>query len=684
MNRLNERQLAYVMLVAQIPVFMYLSGTFVFPMVAVIIGFGCFNKRFQLSLTNNQLAAGCVALIFLMYLVSTMSPVRAEHFTRNLRQFGLVTAQYFLAVQVLMLFVEQKLRLPKLYPIVSGITLMLIGDKVVNPAEYVVFQTSAIVYVGLFAMLLRARQSRRRSAVKHAAGARSLIVMLVLVALVSTASSRVMFVYHRQLDGALMRFVSPDSFDSGTYIDRDVILGDVAQQKAQGGSAVALRVFSDGAPGYMRGAIYDKYNHSRRTWINSMPEQLLSPQDSVKTADGDNRFYLSPLSPLDSFNEGLDAREVWPSKGAGNMVYTQLHTPFVDMDVPDARMDEHGALKIPKIEAGAKYTLHVDPSKADRELSDKMRAALLFLPEEIDDRIRKLANEIFEGATSREEKAQRIRQYFNEEYEYNVGIKIPKGEDPLIYFLLEKPPAHCELFASGAMILLRLGGIPCRYVTGFITIERNSVGGYWVSRGRHAHAWVESWDEEKGWIIVEATPLTGIPSGDSASRWSYYWDEMKFKLSQFKEALFSGGIISGLKTFAGQLAQRLWMWVKSGGIFVVIAIFSIFGLRRWRRGLVESKRESSFEGAEFRELLSGMDALVETRGIRRTPGETLTRFSLRLEEVENGQEFADTASWYRAYAKSRYNPASDQTADILTLNEGLAKIQSEAPVSPSI
>ena len=55
-------------------------------------------------------------------------------------------------------------------------------------------------------------------------------------------------------------------------------------------------------------------------------------------------------------------------------------------------------------------------------------------------------------------------------------------------------------------LLLRMGGIPARVATGF------SPGGFskrrdaWIVRDTDAHAWVEAWFDELGWVTYDPTP----------------------------------------------------------------------------------------------------------------------------------------------------------------------------------
>ena len=49
-------------------------------------------------------------------------------------------------------------------------------------------------------------------------------------------------------------------------------------------------------------------------------------------------------------------------------------------------------------------------------------------------------------------------------------------------------------------------GIPARYVTGFLPGEYNDVGGDYIVRESDAHAWVEVYFPDYGWITFDPTP----------------------------------------------------------------------------------------------------------------------------------------------------------------------------------
>ncbi len=78
------------------------------------------------------------------------------------------------------------------------------------------------------------------------------------------------------------------------------------------------------------------------------------------------------------------------------------------------------------------------------------------------------------------------------DYTLNLSGETLPGLDPIEQFLSMDRRGNCQYFASAMVLMLRSQGIPARLVVGFNTDEYNSVGGYYVARQLHAHAWVEA------------------------------------------------------------------------------------------------------------------------------------------------------------------------------------------------
>jgi len=72
-------------------------------------------------------------------------------------------------------------------------------------------------------------------------------------------------------------------------------------------------------------------------------------------------------------------------------------------------------------------------------------------------------------------------------------------------FWFDRKEGFCEHIASAFAVLMRGMDIPARIVTGYQGGERNNIDGFWIVRNSDAHAWVEVWIQDLGWIRVDPT-----------------------------------------------------------------------------------------------------------------------------------------------------------------------------------
>lgn len=87
----------------------------------------------------------------------------------------------------------------------------------------------------------------------------------------------------------------------------------------------------------------------------------------------------------------------------------------------------------------------------------------------------------------------------------------PFNKDVVDYFLFENGSGYCVHFASAAALMYRMYGIPARYVTGFVVEPKlfvSDANGNFTAKitDEYAHAWVEIFLKDYGWVPVEVTP----------------------------------------------------------------------------------------------------------------------------------------------------------------------------------
>ncbi len=105
-----------------------------------------------------------------------------------------------------------------------------------------------------------------------------------------------------------------------------------------------------------------------------------------------------------------------------------------------------------------------------------------------------------------------IRAYLNTNYQYNASApQPPEGADPIRYFLTESKQGYSVQFASAAVVIFRMFGLPARYVVGYAapqSLFTQQEDGNWhaILQDDNAHAWAEVYISGQGWTPMEMTP----------------------------------------------------------------------------------------------------------------------------------------------------------------------------------
>ena len=109
------------------------------------------------------------------------------------------------------------------------------------------------------------------------------------------------------------------------------------------------------------------------------------------------------------------------------------------------------------------------------------------------------------------EKVEMVKNYISNSKTYSLKTpKMPSGKDFATWFLNESDTGYCVHFATAGTLMLRVLGIPARYVTGYYaTAYANQTVTVTTD---NAHAWVEYYSDTAGWIPLECTPSSFQPA----------------------------------------------------------------------------------------------------------------------------------------------------------------------------
>ena len=256
-------------------------------------------------------------------------------------------------------------------------------------------------------------------------------------------------------------------------------------------------------------------------------------------------------------------------------------------------------------------------------------------------------------------------------------------EDPVDGFLFSTRAGFCEHYASSFAVLMRAAGIPARIVTGYQGGEINTIGNYLTVRQADAHAWVEVWLQNDGWVRVDPTAAVSparVEAGVAAAvpqaealpfllRGGYAWLRRAHMTWDSVANSWNQAVLGYTHERQRQLMRHVgiddatWrslaivMFVATGGITLLLAVLMLHKLRAARPDPVSAAY------ARFCERLA-------RRGVARHPSEGPEAFRKRAAAAR--PELAPAiGSISEIYIRLRYGEAA-RAADALQLKREVA------------
>jgi len=246
------------------------------------------------------------------------------------------------------------------------------------------------------------------------------------------------------------------------------------------------------APSYWRTGAYDTYTGSG--WERS----------------GEPRPYAGPLDGGGVAGERVEYRvRLNRSATALPTVWRPESISGVDSAlVTDRRaFASESALPAGTTYAGVSHRPPRDPTLLDtagRDYPAEIEQRYTALPDDTERRLAPFTANLTADADSPYETATRIESWLEANKSYSLNASRP-GEDAAAEFVFEMAAGYCEYFATSMTAMLRSQGVPARYVVGYSTGQQVGANTYEV-RGMNAHAWVEVYFSEVGWVRFDPTP----------------------------------------------------------------------------------------------------------------------------------------------------------------------------------
>ncbi len=248
---------------------------------------------------------------------------------------------------------------------------------------------------------------------------------------------------------------------------------------------------SDQPPGYL---VAHSYSHPLPGGAWGLPEEAPVPLEATGDLEGWPCYKLSPHErarrQIDRLEEisrtGLlpVARDSWAV--AGNLEEAYLQNGL-RASTPEGV-----------------YWLVRDPARLNRGYEPCEKE----LPADLPDIVMRLAREIAPLGSPRR-KAEEIERFLQTEFTYGFDHQFHDRTPVLQQFLEERPPVHCEFFATVMALMLRVLDIPSRYLVGFPIGARQWDGTAYLLRATNCHAFVEAYLPGEGWVFFDPTPPDG-------------------------------------------------------------------------------------------------------------------------------------------------------------------------------
>ncbi len=410
-----------------------------------------------------------------------------------------------------------------------------------------------------------------------------------------------------KVEVALAQMISNDlSAEAGLSLESS--LGDV--EKLALSKRVALRLYGD-RPEDLRVRAFTSFD--LRAWhADPRPRRRLTPasvppgrwpgfDDTPGTAFAETARF--PGEGLRSCRLVVRA----PERGA---MPAPAHSVAVKIEDVNVDRTPSGIL-IPTDKAALYAVLYAESDPGEGAPGPEM----LEVPKNLDARLRALAASIAPPDLSAVDRVDCLTSYFQGSYRYSLEVGPFRTRDPVAEFVFDKKKGYCEYFATATTLLLRLSGVPARYVTGYAVRSFQRSGSFYLVRDADAHAWSEAWLPGRGWVEVDATPAGDYEALHGGVDTGGWWARVQSIFDEVSALVAQGGALGAARTLAAHPAPV-------AAAVIALAIWRIRKVR-WSRARAKGGKKPAVFIDPLRPLTRGLlarvDARCAARGAPRSP-----------------------------------------------------------------
>jgi protein-glutamine gamma-glutamyltransferase len=294
--------------------------------------------------------------------------------------------------------------------------------------------------------------------------------------------------------------------------------------KWSGRATTLLQVVSEQPPSYLRATVLDDFVGGR--WVAGLPRaaDYLEPaaarrqrnqtsEEVTVTGLADNhlvggsipiRFEAAGGAPLVRTGPGFAALGQTLPRGFRYTVWSFTARPSVAAlrrsppDYPlellnDGMLDVGRGVPMPRFGSSGRRGAEQALLSANPHLNPYVPLA-------------RLADKVAGGARTPYGAVEKLENWFDASGIFRYSNRPTEISPALVGFVTRTHAGYCQYFAGAMALMLRYLGIPARIAVGFAGGQYDPNQHLWNITDREAHAWVEVWFKDYGWLPFDPTP----------------------------------------------------------------------------------------------------------------------------------------------------------------------------------
>lgn len=376
---------------------------------------------------------------------------------------------------------------------------------------------------------------------------------------------------------------------------------------------------------YLRGNVKTTYTGNQWVWQDrSFLEQTFidnTKMNRLESINGEKALKEVEIRPTkqitSSMFHSLYTREVVFKNNIAKVFYDEMFDTFTGNKtvVNDYKVTYYDESLLGFIEENSAPALGLDVEQ------------YLALPETISQRTIDLVESLVTDEMTDRQKAVVLTRYLKENYVYTLTPgNLPEGEDFVDYFLFENEEGYCVYFGTALSVMLRISGVPTRYVEGF-KMGNELIDGAYIVRNSDAHAWTEVLVDQ-GNEIWETFDATGTPREMIFGEEPLDETPVDEPQTPVEEQEKPETVVNQEENNPLDEANALKI---PAYILAMLALVGLLGLRILYK---KSRREKSYHEKSLKPYFNELNKTLDVIYYHKAPEETFLEFAKKIKEED--------------------------------------------------